>query len=315
MLNALTIDVEDYFQVEAFASRINYNEWDNYPCRIKQNTQKILDILDDYQIKATFFCLGWIAKRSPSLIKNIAQRGHEVASHGYAHQPVYKQSPDIFMQDIRKTKQILEDIIGQPVIGYRAPTYSITQKTLWALEILAEEGYKYDSSIFPIKHDLYGIPNAPRFPFNVHTLKRANVFTCKRSNVLTCKRSNVQTCKRANVQTFFEFPLTTLRILNINIPIAGGGYFRVFPYIFIKNALRHINLKEKQPFVFYLHPWELDPEQPRINHLPWRSRFRHYVNLRKTEGKFRKLLSDFRFSTVLKVLKQHNSKLGTHEGY
>jgi len=299
MLNALTIDVEDYFQVEAFASRINYNEWDNYPCRIKQNTQKILDILDDYQIKATFFCLGWIAKRSPSLIKNIAQRGHEVASHGYAHQPVYKQSPDIFMQDIRKTKQILEDIIGQPVIGYRAPTYSITQKTLWALEILAEEGYKYDSSIFPIKHDLYGIPNAPRFPFNVHTLKRANVFTCKRSNV----------------QTFFEFPLTTLRILNINIPIAGGGYFRVFPYIFIKNALRHINLKEKQPFVFYLHPWELDPEQPRINHLPWRSRFRHYVNLRKTEGKFRKLLSDFRFSTVLKVLKQHNSKLGTHEGY
>ena len=299
MLNALTIDVEDYFQVEAFASRINYNEWDNYPCRIKQNTQKILDILDDYQIKATFFCLGWIAKRSPSLIKNIAQRGHEVASHGYAHQPVYKQSPDIFMQDIRKTKQILEDIIGQPVIGYRAPTYSITQKTLWALEILAEEGYKYDSSIFPIKHDLYGIPNAPRFPFNVHTLKRANVFTCKRSNV----------------QTFFEFPLTTLRILNINIPIAGGGYFRVFPYIFIKNALRHINLKEKQPFVFYLHPWELDPEQPRINHLPWRSRFRHYVNLRKTEGKFRRLLSDFRFSTVLKVLKQHNSKLGTHEGY
>jgi len=299
MLNALTIDVEDYFQVEAFASRINYNEWDNYPCRIKQNTQKILDILDDYQIKATFFCLGWIAKRNPSLIKNIAQRGHEVASHGYAHQPVYKQSPDIFMQDIRKTKQILEDIIGQPVIGYRAPTYSITQKTLWALEILAEEGYKYDSSIFPIKHDLYGIPNAPRFPFNVHT----------------CKRSNVLTCKRANVQTFFEFPLTTLRILNINIPIAGGGYFRVFPYIFIKNALRHINLKEKQPFVFYLHPWELDPEQPRINHLPWRSRFRHYVNLRKTEGKFRKLLSDFRFSTVLKVLKQHNSKLGTHEGY
>jgi len=299
MLNALTIDVEDYFQVEAFASRINYNEWDNYPCRIKQNTQKILDILDDYQIKATFFCLGWIAKRSPSLIKNIAQRGHEVASHGYAHQPVYKQSPDIFMQDIRKTKQILEDIIGQPVIGYRAPTYSITQKTLWALEILAEEGYKYDSSIFPIKHDLYGIPNAPRFPFNVHTLKCSNVFTCKRSNV----------------QTFFEFPLTTLRILNINIPIAGGGYFRVFPYIFIKNALRHINLKEKQPFVFYLHPWELDPEQPRINHLPWRSRFRHYVNLRKTEGKFRRLLSDFRFSTVLKVLKQHNSKLGTHEGY
>jgi len=299
MLNALTIDVEDYFQVEAFASRINYNEWDNYPCRIKQNTQKILDILDDYQIKATFFCLGWIAKRSPSLIKNIAQRGHEVASHGYAHQPVYKQSPDIFMQDIRKTKQILEDIIGQPVIGYRAPTYSITQKTLWALEILAEEGYKYDSSIFPIKHDLYGIPNAPRFPFNVHTFTRSNVLTCKRSNV----------------QTFFEFPLTTLRILNINIPIAGGGYFRVFPYIFIKNALRHINLKEKQPFVFYLHPWELDPEQPRINHLPWRSRFRHYVNLRKTEGKFRKLLSDFRFSTVLKVLKQHNSKLGTHEGY
>ena len=277
MLNALTIDVEDYFQVEAFASRINYNEWDNYPCRIKQNTQKILDILDDYQIKATFFCLGWIAKRSPSLIKNIAQRGHEVASHGYAHKPIYKQSPKEFREDIKRTKNILEDITGKPVFGYRAPTYSITQKTLWTLEILAEEGYKYDSSIFPIRHDLYGIPNAPRFPFAV-------------------------TFQRLHVQTFFEFPLTTLRILNINIPVAGGGYFRLFPYAFIKNALKYINIKEKKPFVFYLHPWELDPNQPRINHIPWRSRFRHYVNLDKTEGKFRKLLSDFRFGTVLEVL-------------
>ena len=277
-MNALSIDLEDYFQVEAFASRINYNEWDNYPCRIKQNTQKILNILDDYQIKATFFCLGWIAKRYPSLIKNIAQRGHEVASHGYAHKPIYKQSPKEFREDIKRTKNILEDITGKPVFGYRAPTYSITQKTLWALEILAEEGYKYDSSIFPIRHDLYGIPNAPRFPFNVNTLARLHV------------------------QTFFEFPLTTLRILNINIPVAGGGYFRLFPYAFIKNALKYINIKEKKPFVFYLHPWELDPNQPRINHIPWRSRFRHYVNLGKTEGKFRKLLSDFKFTTVLEVL-------------
>jgi len=293
MLNALSIDLEDYFQVEAFASRINYNEWDNYPCRIKQNTKKILNILDDYQIKATFFCLGWIAKRYPSLIKNIAQRGHEVASHGYAHKPIYKQSPKEFKEDIKRTKNILEDITGKPVFGYRAPTYSITQKTLWALEILAEEGYKYDSSIFPIRHDLYGIPNAPRFPFVV-TFQHSHV---TRFNIQTCKLANLPTC-----QLLREFPLTTLRILNINIPIAGGGYFRLFPYAFIKNALKYINIKEKKPFVFYLHPWELDPNQPRINHIPWRSRFRHYVNLGKTEKKFKKLLSDFRFTTVLKVL-------------
>ena len=292
-MNALSIDLEDYFQVEAFASRINYNEWDNYPCRIKQNTKKILNILDDYQIKATFFCLGWIAKRYPSLIKNIAQRGHEVASHGYAHKPIYKQSPKEFREDIKRTKNILEDITGKPVFGYRAPTYSITQKTLWTLEILAEEGYKYDSSIFPIKHDLYGIPNAPRFPFVV-TFQHSHV---TRFNIQTCKLANLQTC-----QLLREFPLTTLRILNINIPVAGGGYFRLFPYAFIKNALKYINIKEKKPFVFYLHPWELDPNQPRINHIPWRSRFRHYVNLDKTEGKFRKLLSDFKFGTVLEVL-------------
>ena len=277
LINALTIDLEDYFQVEAFASRINYNDWDNYPCHIEKNTKKILDILDFYQIKATFFCLGWIAKRYPLLIKTIAQKGHEIASHGYAHKPIYKQSPKEFREDIKRTKNILEDIIGKPVFGYRAPTYSITQKTLWALEILAEEGYKYDSSIFPIKHDLYGIPNAPRFPF-------------------------VITFQRSNVQTFFEFPLTTLRILNINIPIAGGGYFRLFPYVFIKNALKYINIKEKKPFIFYLHPWELDPNQPRINHIPWRSRFRHYVNLNKAERKFKKILSDFKFCSILEIL-------------
>ena len=285
LINALTIDLEDYFQVEAFASRINYNDWDNYPCHIEKNTKKILDILDFYQVKATFFCLGWIAKRYPLLIKTIAQKGHEIASHGYAHKPIYKQSPKEFREDIKRTKNILEDIIGKPVFGYRAPTYSITQKTLWALEILAEEGYKYDSSIFPIKHDLYGIPNAPRFPF-------------------------VITFQRSNVQTFFEFPLTTLRILNINIPIAGGGYFRLFPYVFIKNALKYINIKEKKPFIFYLHPWELDPNQPRINHIPWRSRFRHYVNLHKTEKKLKKLLSDFKFNTVLKIL---NNKVRFYE--
>ena len=201
MLNALSIDLEDYFQVEAFASRINYNEWDNYPCRIKQNTKKILNILDDYQIKATFFCLGWIAKRYPSLIKNIAQRGHEVASHGYAHKPIYKQSPKEFREDIKRTKNILEDITGKPVFGYRAPTYSITQKTLWALEILAEEGYKYDSSIFPIRHDLYGIPNAPRFPF-VITFQHSHV---TRFNIQTCKLANLQTAKRISLNHFTNF--------------------------------------------------------------------------------------------------------------
>ncbi len=275
-MNALTIDVEDYFQVEAFASVIDPQNWKDYPSRVGLNTKKILDILDESQTKATFFCLGWVAERQPHLIKEIAARGHEIASHGYDHQPVYRKSPQTFRADVKETKQILEDLTGKPVSGYRAPTYSITKKTLWALEILAEEGYRYDSSIFPIKHDLYGIPDAPRFPFNINTF---------------------------HVKTkLIEFPLTTLRILNLNIPIAGGGYFRLFPYTFIKKALRHINNKEKQPFIFYLHPWELDPNQPRINHISWRSRFRHYVNLDKTEGKFRKLLSDFRFSTVLEVL-------------
>jgi len=283
MLNALTIDVEDYFQVEAFASVIDPKKWENYPSRVEINTKKILDILDEYQINATFFCLGWVAERQSDLIKEILARGHEVASHGYAHQPIYKQSPDIFRQDIRKTKKILEDITGKPVFGYRAPTYSITQKTLWALEILAEEGYKYDSSIFPIRHDLYGIPDAPRFPFNVNMLIPSNVQT-----------------------RLIEFPLTTLRILNLNIPIAGGGYFRLFPYVFVKKALKHINVKEKKLFIFYFHPWELDPNQPRINHIPWRSRFRHYVNLDKTEKKLKKLLSDFKFSTVLEVLSIHS---------
>jgi len=289
-MNALTIDVEEYFQVEAFASVIDPQNWKDYPSRVELNTKKILDILDKYQTKATFFCLGWVAERQPDLIKEIAARGHEIASHGYDHQPVYRKTPKTFRADVKKTKQILEDLTGKPVFGYRAPTYSITKKTLWALEILAEEGYKYDSSIFPIKHDLYGIPDAPRFPFNVNTFTHWNIKTLKRLNVNPCQR-------------FIEFPITTLHIFNINIPIAGGGYFRLFPYSFIKHALRHINLKENQPFIFYLHPWEFDPNQPRMNHAPWRSRFRHYVNLDKTEIKFRKLLSDFKFSTVLEVLK------------
>lgn len=293
LINAISIDLEDYFQVEAFASRINYADWDKYPCRIEQNTKKILDILDNYSVKATFFCLGWIGERYPKLIKNIAQKGHEVAAHGYVHNPVYKQSTEVFRQDIRKTKQILEDIIGKAVIGYRAPSYSITKNTIWALEILAEEGYKYDSSIFPIKRDLYGVSDAPRFPFIIN-----NGLILERNNLITQLPNDLMTA-------LTEFPITTLRILRINIPVAGGGYFRLFPYVFIKSALHYINTKEKQPFIFYLHPWELDHEQPRINQLPWYSRFRHYVNLEKTECKFKKLLSDFRFSTVLEVLKKY----------
>jgi len=282
-MNALTIDVEDYFQVEAFSTVINPRDCNNYPLRVRENTKKVLDLLDQYETKATFFCLGWVAERCPDLIKEIAAKGHEIASHGYAHQPVYRQSPKTFREDVRKTKQILEDLTGNSVCGYRAPTYSITKKTLWALEILAEEGYQYDASIFPIKHDLYGIPDAPRFSFEVNTLARWDVNRCQR---------------------FLEFPATTLRIFNLNIPIAGGGYFRLFPYSFIKKALRYINTKEKQPFIFYLHPWELDPDQPRIKHAPWRSRFRHYVNLDKTKRKFQRLLKDFEFAPISKNLEK-----------
>jgi polysaccharide deacetylase family protein (PEP-CTERM system associated) len=277
MINALTIDVEDYFHVTAFEKYIRTEDWDNYPLRVVDNTLKILDILDERSVKATFFVLGWVAKRCPSLVKEIQKRGHEIACHGYGHELIYRIGPENFRRDIRKARMLLEDISGKKINGYRAPSYSITKKSLWAFDILIEEGFTYDSSIFPVAHDIYGISDANRFP---HEINRP-------SGVIK------------------EFPLSTLkfRISNFEfrIPIAGGGYLRLFPVWLIRRAINYINNCEGQPVVLYLHPWEIDPEQPRVR-AGFKSRFRHYVNLDKTVGKVENLLSLFDFVLMRKVL-------------
>jgi polysaccharide deacetylase family protein (PEP-CTERM system associated) len=263
--NYLTIDVEDYFQVAAFEQQINPDDWPLYESRVAGNTQNILDTLDKQHIKATFFIVGWIAEKYPELVREISTRGHEIGCHSYKHQRIQTLSKDAFKEDTRVSKQILEEISGQEVTGYRAPTYSITRETLWALDILVELGFKYDSSIFPIYHDNYGIPDAPRFPY---------------------KHTGLD---------LIEYPISTALFLGRKVPIAGGGYFRLFPYWFTRHFLRQINDKEKQPFVFYLHPWEIDPDQPRMDNISLLSRFRHYNNLSKTSSRLHKLLSDFQF--------------------
>ncbi len=273
--NALTVDVEDYFQVSAFAKSVAPSDWDNFSLRVEQNTHKLMDLFDERQIKATFFVLGWVAERTNSLILEIAKRGHEVACHGYSHQLVYNQSPDVFRQETIRSKSLLEDIIQQPVRGYRAASYSITRRSLWALDILAEAGFDYDSSIFPVRHDRYGIPDSPEFPYVLDTPEGHKLV---------------------------EFPLSTAKLLKYKLPIAGGGYFRLYPYWLSRAGLRQINRKQK-PFIFYLHPWEVDPEQPRIS-ASRLSRFRHYNNLDKCEDRLRQLTSDFEFTTVEKVLQK-----------
>ena len=269
MLNALTIDVEDYYHVSAFEPVARFEDWDRYESRVERNTRRILDLLEDHQTRATFFVLGWIAERRPKLIREIQERGHEVASHGYSHRRIFTQTPDQFREETRRSKRILEDIIGRPIIGYRAASYSITMQSLWALEILVEEGFRYDSSIFPIFQDRYGIPGYPRFPHRV----------------------------QVNGGSLMEYPLSTVRIGGINVPIAGGGYLRLFPYGLTRWGLRGINEREKQPAIVYLHPWEIDPDQPRI-HGGLLSRFRHYVNLDGTEAKLISLLKEFKFESL-----------------
>ncbi|PCJ89282.1 MAG: polysaccharide deacetylase family protein [Thiotrichaceae bacterium] len=272
--NALTVDVEDYFQVSAFADSVGTHEWDSQPLRVEQNTHKLLDLFDEHQVKATFFTLGWVADRAGGLIMEIAQRGHEVACHGYSHQLVYNQTIDVFREETIRAKNILEDIIQQPVRGYRAASYSITSRSLWALDILAEVGFDYDSSIFPVRHDRYGIPDTPEHPYRLMTPAGRSII---------------------------EFPLSTARVFNYRLPIAGGGYFRLYPYWLSKAGLTQVN-RRQNPFIFYLHPWEVDPQQPRIA-ASWFSRFRHYNNLDKCEPRLRKLMTDFRFGTTWDILK------------
>lgn len=275
--NALTIDVEDYYMVSAFADVIKFEDWHNYESRVEKNTYKILDLLDKYGVKATFFVLGWVAENHPKLIRDIHTAGHEIASHGYNHRLIYNLTPHEFKEDVRITKSILENIIGFPVIGYRAASYSIVKKTFWALDILIEEGFLYDSSIFPIHHDLYGIPDAERYP---HKIDRP-------SGVIV------------------EFPLSTLKLrishFEFRIPIAGGGYLRLLPLHFIRTAIKRINEKEKKPIILYFHPWEVDIYQPKINGR-FLSRLRHYINLKSTVPKLNILLSEFRFKPLSEFL-------------
>jgi polysaccharide deacetylase family protein (PEP-CTERM system associated) len=285
VINALTIDVEDYFHVQAFAGVISPTDWCHYPMRVENNTYRLLELLERRCIHATFFILGWVAERCPGLVRDIFNCGHEIGSHGYSHQMISRGDQESFRGDISRAKSILEDQIGSKVKCYRAPSYSITSNTLWALQILGELGFEYDSSIFPVRHDYYGIPDAPRFP-HYRFLRDGG--------------------------RLLEFPPSTLRAYGINLPVAGGGYLRLLPYGVTAWAIRRINEKEAQPALVYLHPWEIDPEQPRVA-APWRSRVRHYQNLRSTEKKLRRLLDDFSWASMTEVLSSSLSNANSQD--
>jgi polysaccharide deacetylase family protein (PEP-CTERM system associated) len=284
LINYLSIDVEDYFHVSAFEKFSSPDSWDKHALRVEYNTEKILALLAERRVKATFFVLGWVAKRCPKLIKKIVAEHHEVASHGYNHQRVNRINRKDFREDIRASKAILEDISGQEVMGYRAPSFSISSATQWAFDELFEAGYRYDSSIFPIRHDFYGISDWPRF---------AGWAVKNGSGEWEPEGASCSAGRR-----LFELPITTLHLGNTRLPIGGGGYFRFYPYAFTRWGLRRINRQEGRPFVFYLHPWELDPEQPRMTGIGLKSKFRHYINLNKTETRFSQLLDDFDFAPL-----------------
>lgn len=269
IVNAMSVDVEDYFHVSVFDGVVPRHRWEQLESRVCANTDRLLTIFDEAAVRATFFVLGWVAERHPELVRRIVARGHELASHGYAHRLVYDQTPAAFREDVRKSKRLLEDAGGTLVGGYRAPSYSITPRSLWALDILIEEGYWYDASIFPIMHDRYGIPVSARHPYVVH----------RRGGTLA------------------EMPASTVRFASCNLPVGGGGYFRILPYAWTRWGISQVNRAEQRPAVFYLHPWEIDPEQPRLP-VGLLGRFRHYRNLAQTEVRLRALLRDFRFGPV-----------------
>ena len=272
LVNAMTVDVEDYFQVSAFESHIPRNDWDRLPCRVEGNTNRVLDLFSRHGMKATFFTLGWVAERYPQLVRSIVAAGHELACHGYSHVRVTEQSPEQFREDVRRSKGLLEDISGVAVQGYRAASYSIGARNLWALAVLEESGFRYSSSIYPIRHDLYGMPEAPRFAFHPD-----------------------------NAPGLLEIPITTLAIADRKLPCGGGGYFRLLPYALSRWALRQVNETDHQPGIFYFHPWEIDPEQPRQQGISLKTRFRHYLNLSRMESRLERLLQDFRWDTMERV--------------
>jgi polysaccharide deacetylase family protein (PEP-CTERM system associated) len=267
--NALTIDVEDYFQVSAFASHIAPHTWDQLPCRVERNVDLILALLDERGVHATFFTLGWIAKRYPALVRRIVEQGHELASHGYAHLRATDQDRAEFMQDITRAKHLLEDIGGVEVRGYRAPSFSIGSGNLWAQAALSEAGYRYSSSVYPIRHDHYGMPDAPRFAFYPE-----------------------------GAGGLLELPITTVNLFNRNLPAGGGGYFRLLPYSLTRWCLNRVNTVDGKPCIFYFHPWEIDPDQPRQRGIGMKTRFRHYVNLSSMERRIRALCKDFQWGRL-----------------
>jgi len=269
IVNALTIDVEEYFHPNALDAAVSPTTWSSLPPRVEDNTLRLLDLLDDARVSATFFVLGWVAERWPRLVGEIARRGHEIASHGYAHRLVYRQDRPQFRADVARGKAVLEDQLGASVAGFRAASYSIVASTLWALDVLIEEGFRYDSSIFPIRHDIYGIPGFSRFALRLERPAGSLV----------------------------EIPASTVRLLGHNWPIGGGGYFRLFPYSVTQRALRHLNCRERRPAVVYVHPWEIDPDQPRLA-AGAKARFRQYTNIHRTEARLRHLLRDFRFAPI-----------------
>jgi polysaccharide deacetylase family protein (PEP-CTERM system associated) len=269
ILNAMTIDVEDYFQVSAFEKQVSRAEWGTFESRVCPNTERLLDLFAEFHVHATFFVLGWVAERFPGLIRRIVREGHELASHGYHHRLVYATSPEAFRADIRRARDLLETASGGPVVGYRAPSYSIIGRSMWALDVLIEEGYRYDASIYPINHDRYGIRTWPR-------------------QITRVERRGGR---------IWEVPGSTIRRCGVNLPIGGGGYFRLLPFGWTRSGIAHLNRDERQPAVFYLHPWEIDPDQPRIA-APLLTRLRHYRNLAVTEGRLRALLGHFSFGRI-----------------
>lgn len=270
LTNAMTVDVEDYFQVSAFAPHIARGAWDTTPCRIERNVDRVLELLAQRGAKATFFTLGWLAQRYPQMVRAISAQGHEVASHGQAHLRASDQSPADFDNDIRVAKRLLEDTCGVAVRGYRAPSFSIGHGNSWAFARIAAAGYRYSSSVYPVRHDHYGMPDAPRFSFKAG-------------------------------DGLLEIPVSTARVFGCNLPAAGGGYFRLAPYCLSRWAIDRVNRVDRQPAIFYFHPWEIDPQQPRVDGIGLKTRFRHYINLSRTEGKLAQLLNDFRWDRMDRV--------------
>jgi polysaccharide deacetylase family protein (PEP-CTERM system associated) len=272
MRNALTIDVEDYFHVSAFASHVAREDWDRLPCRVERNVDAILAMLAERGTRATYFMLGWVAERYPALVRRIVDEGHELASHGYAHRRATEQNREEFREDVTRAKRLLEDLSGVSVQGYRAPSFSIGERNLWALACLREAGYRYSSSIYPVRHDHYGMPDAPRFAFRPEAGRG-----------------------------LLELPVTTVRYFNQNLPAGGGGYFRLLPYRVSRAWLRRVNQVDGKPCIFYFHPWEIDPQQPRFREASPLARFRHYLNLERTEARLRRLLADFAWGPIAQV--------------